>query len=375
MSKCSQLTENIIHIKKNNKIKITLIALSVILILLNLFLVIMGQYHLEWVEQKISRGIYPFIADRLSTLNEPFSIAMGEIVIVVLASLMLILIFLMLIYIFKKRYSRAVVFGLTLVLLITWNLFYFQLCFGINNYRETMEILFDLGDTKITEENLTATYTYLVAKTNEAKIEAMNSSAELSLENILLTAYKGYENLGKNYPFISTSKVRVKPLLISPLFSSSGYTGIYLYFVGEPTINSMPPLFSLGYVACHEIAHQKGFSSENDANFIGFLACLNHENPWFKYSGYEAAMTYVGNSLYNTNKETYMELSKARSKAVVDDLIMEQKFWSSHIVEKNQEIHNTINDSFLKANNQPEGIVSYSRVTELLVKAYLKEVY
>ena len=192
----------------------------------------------------------------------------------------------------------------------------------------------------------------------------------LSKKYIYNNIYKGFEKLNYEYPFISNSKTIVKPLKVSRIFSSSGYTGIYIPFLSEANINSMIPMISVPFTASHEIAHQKGFASEDSANFIGFLACYNHSEDFFKYSGFQSMMTYIGNSLYKNDKELYLKLSALRSKDVLKDISSKQVFWDKYENKKSKDIHNKINDSFLKANNQPQGIITYSKVTELFVKAY-----
>jgi hypothetical protein len=89
-----------------------------------------------------------------------------------------------------------------------------------------------------------------------------------------------------------------------------------------------------------------------------------------KYSGYQAMMVYVGNSLYKSAPQLYREISKLRSTEVLEDIKKRVNFWDQHIVEKVSQAHNNLNDKFLKASNQPEGILNYSRVTELFIKAY-----
>ncbi|MDW7669628.1 MAG: DUF3810 family protein, partial [Bacillota bacterium] len=95
-----------------------------------------------------------------------------------------------------------------------------------------------------------------------------------------------------------------------------------------------------------------------------------HDDIYFKYSAYQAMMTYVGNSLYRNDPELYKEISSFRSDSVLSDIKDRIIFWDIHIKEKVNTAHNKVNDTFLKANNQPEGIASYSKVTELFLKAH-----
>jgi hypothetical protein len=134
----------------------------------------------------------------------------------------------------------------------------------------------------------------------------------------------------------------------------------------------MMPKVSIPFASSHEIAHQKGFASEDEANFIGFLACSSHEDDFYKYSGYLYMMIYLGNSLYKNDPSLYLNLSSLRSDEVLNDLKVISEFWDTHKRESVSKVHDKANDAFLKANNQPEGILTYSMVSELFIKAYKK---
>jgi hypothetical protein len=41
--------------------------------------------------------------------------------------------------------------------------------------------------------------------------------------------------------------------------------------------------------ANHEMAHQMGYASESECNFIGFLASVKNDNLHIQYSGYSMA--------------------------------------------------------------------------------------
>lgn len=359
----------------NKRIRITLIIISVILLLISFVMLIVGRINTEYIEYWVSRKVYLIVSGILTSISNLYSGSLGEILIFFHVLLILYLILQSLFSIKAKQREKFLDLISIILFILCWNFFLFQIGFGVNNYRQPIEALFELDNEMITESDLAKTYEYLIKKTNEARYQTELDNNSLTIDSVLSDAYLGYFELAKKYSFISPAKVRVKPLRLSGVFSSSGYTGIYLYFIGEPNVNEQAPLFTLGFVASHEIGHQKGFASENDANFVGFLASIEHPDPNFVYSGYEAMMTYVGNSLYDTDPALYKELSQRISKDVLTDMKVEQQFWNAHVVKKNEEIHNAINDSFLKANNQPEGLASYSRVTELAVKAYKKGLF
>jgi hypothetical protein len=352
------------------KIKI-LIYTNLTLIFFNIILVQLAKKFPLFIEKYYSRNFYLIINRPLSLLSGDFSFSLGE---VLIAFQILVLIFLLILS-FKnlayRKVNNSIFLTLLIIFILLFNLSYYQIAWGLNNYRESIEYIFDLNDSDIVLEDLSKSYEFLVLETNRLKDLLIKYGLEEKNDEVVLKSiYKGYENASKKYPFIDSGKVSVKPLIISGFFSSSGYTGIYLPFFSEANINYMVPSFSKPFIASHEIAHQKGFSAEDDANFIGFLACHYHDDIFVKYSAYQAMMSYVGNSLYKSDPQLYREISNLRSTEVLEDIKKRVNFWDQHIVEKVSQAHNNLNDKFLKASNQPEGILSYSRVTELFIKAY-----
>ena len=354
----------------NKKIKI-IVILNIFLIIFNYSIVLIARRYPDFIERYYSRKLFYSINNPLSHISNGFDFSLGEILVFILGAFLIILFLKSLYNLILRKYSKVLISLSIMVLLSLSILTYYQLVWGLNNYRVSIEENFNLDNEDINIDDLATSYRYLVVESNSLK-EALlkNNNIGISKEYVYKNAYKGFEKLKDEYPFISDNKTIVKPLKISNIFSSSGYAGIFLPFISEANVNYMMPEFSQPFTASHEIAHQKGFASEDSANFIGFLACYYHRDNYFKYSGFQSMMNYIGNSLYENDKELYQEISSLRSKEVLKDIEINREFWKKHEKERSKEIHNKINDRFLKANNQPQGIVTYSKVTELFVKAY-----
>lgn len=63
-------------------------------------------------------------------------------------------------------------------------------------------------------------------------------------------------------------------------------------------MNTTVPRFLEPYVTAHEMAHQLGYAKENEANFVGFLACRSYDNPAFRYSAYYDMYNYALTEVY-----------------------------------------------------------------------------
>jgi hypothetical protein len=335
-------------------------------------LILLGRIWPEGVEKIYSRNIYPLLTNVLNYISRPFPFSLTEIYFLILAIFLLSFMVLWLYFSGRRDFVKGFDYLLRFFMLISINVTLFLLLWGMNNYRLDIEDLFAFENQQISQTDLEETYQWFVEQANFTK-EQLQDGELLSLEDIMMKTDGGYDLLADEYAFIRSRKARVKPLSISALFSQSGYSGIYLYVFSEPTINIMPHITSLPFVASHEMAHQQGFASEDDANFVGFLAASRHEDPLFRYSAYLAGMTYVGNSLYQTDAEAFKRLNGRLHENVREDLQARSEFWQKNIRPKTEKVHNQVNDLFLKANNQPDGILNYSNVTKLFVLAYKNE--
>ena len=120
------------------------------------------------------------------------------------------------------------------------------------------------------------------------------------------------------------------------------------------------------------MAHQIGWSAENDANFVGFLASTSNPDVYFKYAGYRMAFHYLMRELRKRDKELSKELWTMVNKGVIKDFKASHKHWSKYENPIEPYIKSGYN-SYLKANNQSKGIKSYSYVVDLFIAYDLKE--
>ena len=111
---------------------------------------------------------------------------------------------------------------------------------------------------------------------------------------------------------------------------------------------------NLPFTICHELSHLRGFMQEEEANFIGFLACKNADDTAFNYSGYLLGWIYATNELYEVDYDTFEEIYNRLSDNVKADLSANSSFWKRYD-SKVAEVSGQINDHYLKANGQSDG--------------------
>ncbi len=329
------------------------------------------------VEKYFSRGIYPVTSRLLTAMANLVPFSLYEIVIVCLVLYGLYRLFRLIQSFLRKNFTDEIIrFSSQVFLIVSICLFLFQFTWSLNNYRIPIKDQLGLDVRQASVSELADTYKALVdsANASRSRLEVFQASEPDKLRKVLTTAWEGYPALSQQYSLFHGNRVRVKGLYLFSVFQTiSGYAGVYSFFSGEPNINIQPPLVSLPHTACHEIAHQMGITLEDEANYAGFLACLNHPDDLFRYSGYLSALTYAGNALYAQSPDTYAELSAMLSDEIRADRQKIREFWETHQKETASVIADKVNETYLKSNNQPEGMQSYGKFVDLLIADYLQD--
>lgn len=172
--------------------------------------------------------------------------------------------------------------------------------------------------------------------------------------------------LGEIYPELSGVYPKPKELLNHWILSVQQLSGIYSPFTIEANYNGEMVDYNIPLTVCHELSHLKGFMQEEEANFIAFLACCESETADFRYGGYLLAWIHCMNLLYRTDYEAWEEIRVKLSDAVEPDLKANSAFWNQYDG-RVAEVADKINDTYLKANGQSDGVESYGRMADLIV--------
>jgi hypothetical protein len=108
---------------------------------------------------------------------------------------------------------------------------------------------------------------------------------------------------------------------------------------------------------------------EEEANFIAYLACMGSDSPEFRYSGSMLGWINCMNVLHREAPEVWKEVRADLSEVAVPDLKANNAFWASYDGTV-AEVSEQVNDHYLKANGQEDGVQSYDRMVDLLVEYY-----
>lgn len=178
--------------------------------------------------------------------------------------------------------------------------------------------------------------------------------------------------LGEEFPVLAGFYPAPKPLLLSRLLSVQQLCGVYSPFTVEANYNREMPLYNIPHTICHELSHLKGFMREDEANFIGYAACIHSEDLYFRYSGYLMGWVYAGNALAQADPEGFAALRSALPQAALTDLSYNNAYWDA-FQGKVAEVSTRVNDTYLKLQDQQDGIQSYGRVVDLMLAYHCRQ--
>ncbi len=181
---------------------------------------------------------------------------------------------------------------------------------------------------------------------------------------------EAYDIASDKYDFISNFDSKIKPIMLSEPMTYTHISGVYTFFTGEANLNTNFPDYTLPYTAAHELAHQRGFAREDEANFIAFLVCSQSNDAYIRYSAYINLYEFVSNALYRASSDYYMAFAPTMPINARREMSAYSKFFDKYRESVASDISGAVNNAFLTVNGT-EGTASYGMVVDLAV-AYFK---
>lgn len=242
---------------------------------------------------------------------------------------------------------------------------------GINYQRKTFSELEGLQISAYSAEELKRVCQMLTDDVNTYADDMKRDAQGVMILDGNERAYaaEAMEKLGETYPEFAGEYPLPKPLAGSWILSIQNLTGIYSPFTVEANYNKDMTDYNIPFTMCHELSHLRGFMEEKEANFIAYLACMESDQAEFRYSGSLLGWIYCTNVLYKVDYDAYQEIRAELSDEALNDLRANREFWAAYDGTVAR-VSESINDGYLKANGQEEGVEGYDRMVDLMV-AYL----
>jgi hypothetical protein len=340
-----------------------------LLILVVLFLAVawFGMYP-EWVEKWYSTGVYPDLAFVLRCLWGWVPFSVGDVFYFAAGGLLLVFLGILIRRLVRREWGvrqwlgwgRRLIEWCLLVVLV------FNLAWALNYNRLGISYQLGLEPRPYKTDTLQNLIDSLLVRVNRERRAAVKPLP--SADVIFAEAQEAYRLIGvdRHLDFIGYQVRSVKPSLYGKAGNYLGFLGYYNPFTGEAQVNCTVPAFTLPYTTCHEMAHQLGYASESEANFVGYLAAIHSGNPWFRYSTYFDLFSYANRELYLRDSAAARRNYRALDTLVRADYHTLINFLKAH---RNplEPVLNRMYDGYLKAHHQEHGIESYSEVTAWLI--------
>jgi hypothetical protein len=167
-------------------------------------------------------------------------------------------------------------------------------------------------------------------------------------------------------PAISADRGRAKPIAASPFMNYLGLTGFYFPFTGEANYNRLQPAPTLAHAVAHEKAHQRGIAPEDEAGFIGYLACAMSDDPYVRYSAAFFAQRELVAELSRYDLSRAKRVLGRRLPGVWRDLQSIHAYWQLYEGPATR-VSQSVNDRYLKSQGMKRGIATYADSRNLIV--------
>lgn len=321
----------------------------------------------EAVERLFARGLYPAFGGRLACLTAGLPFSLAEL----LGAALLAGAAFRVVRWRPPRGRRLFERSADLPLLAGGLYLSFLLLWGLNYQRLPFARSASLDVRPASRAELSALGAALVERANRAREGLLEDAAGVmrlpdGRRAALLRTETGFAAAASRYPLLGGACARPKPLLSSTAFSWLGITGIYFPFTGEANVNLTVPDPELPFAAAHEVAHLRGFAREDEASFVGYLACRLHPDLDYRYAGQLVASVHAMNALAPLDREAWRRLDALRSDGVRRDLGA-LVAWAERYRGPAERVSERVNDAYLRSQGQDLGVRSYGRVVDLLI--------
>nr|WP_320024779.1 DUF3810 domain-containing protein [uncultured Acetobacterium sp.] len=333
-----------------------------------------AQNHPDWAEQ-YSRSVYPVLSNAVGFLPSFVKISVGEwLVVLALLFLLLYIVYYVHKVIISKgtRWMEVYQGVIGIVAMVSMTYFCFTVLGGLNYHRDSFLSYTEYHEEKYSVDELANLCQSLADDMGLVRAELGDNmdllvQAPDDFDYYAQHAVLSLQMLSKQYPVLERSLYSIpKPVVVSKLMSRAGIEGIFFPFTLESNINVDMPDFMLPAAMTHELAHQCGFMQEDEAGFISYLACTQQDEPMLRYSGLFLAFDYSISALENVDPDKALEIKSSLSQQVQHDRMQSDQYWNKYDgIISNVSTH--VNDVYLKANNQTDGVSSYNKMVTLLL--------
>jgi hypothetical protein len=346
---------------------------------------LLAPFYPELISIYYTQGLFRYGTSGLRFLFGSIPFAFGELVYLIIIILLIINV---LIHINSlKSFNYITQKGWFILTKLSWFIVklyvVFQLIWGLNYLQPDPTKDFHLTvqtpkNAQIALSEMNALTYELIEELNQTKQTLiLNKGLEPNFELVVSNVQQAYQTLANLHPRFILKNQSVKKAIFPSLGDYIGYLAFYQPITGEAILRSDLPILTQPYTIAHEMAHQLGYASETEANFIAFVVASEANDPYLKYSMLLQMFSYAqdaqllllaGNKGFDAWKTQIEKNRSLLSPAVLKDRAKIKAFFAAR-ADKQIQASSQLYDQFLKWNQQAEGLASYADVLKW-VRAY-----
>lgn len=304
-----------------------------------------------------------------------FAFSVAELAIVLLVAAVLVFLTQSIVQTIRRKGARlrtAFTRGATLLCAVLIGTTGFDWMWGSFYYRSSFQEQTGIIAEEVSADALYRVTSYFVKQANEtAERIPRGEDGDLSMtpQTIAQLSVSVYDGLEETYPIFAKARTAPKVLVLSEGLSYLNCTGFYFPYLGESNLNGHSPRTAIPATAVHELAHQMGIASEQEANFAAVLSCTQSEYPAFIYSGWQLGLIYLLNALARADRALWEEVQAELSDTVRKDFVRINTYWAQYDTPVG-DAADRINSGRQENYGQDLKTQSYGAVVDLLVAYY-----
>lgn len=331
----------------------------------------------EWTERLYSRGLYPWIQRTLGALSGLSPWSLGELGLLALA----VLVVLRVGSIARARVHRtgrawelACTEFLRLLALAGWLWALYMLAWGLNHARLPYAHGTGLDVRAADAQELEDATRAWLRRALELRVRLPEApggtvAIEGDFARLASKVAQTWERAGLDDPRLAGAEPVLRDCSLSLAMKLGGISGIYWPFTAEPHVNTLPPVPQRVFSALHEVAHQRGFAREDEANYLAVLVGSSSADPALAYPVALTAFRELRRALSLAAPERAQAIARDTPPPVRRDLESIATFWAPRSATQQalRSFSTQINDTYLKSQGQRLGVASYGRMVDLLL--------
>lgn len=332
----------------------------------------------EWVERIYARGLWPLLSRPLSRVTGAVPLAVAELLIAGYALWLMAALGLAGYAAFQRRRSwrNVLVRGAQRILRHAgFAVFAFYVLWGFNYARPAFEQRMGWNEYQpAPAAELIALAQAAVTAANRAYLEIHDTTDagqpttiadRRALEAAIDTGWiRAARLLG--LPPAAAARYGHAKWPLTNVIVRLGMSGMYAPWTAEPNLPRGLPALALPHTMAHEKAHQRGTTSEAEANFLGFIAASLAPDPVAQYSAAVFAARQLLGLLVAQSPDDARRFAGQLVPGITRDRTDVARFfdqYSSFV----WAIASGVNNRYLRANRVRHGIADYSRSAGLIV--------